>query len=69
MYYLNSLLADQYNLHSTAVRVKDRLTCYDEKHLRQPIKVPFAILLFYNIEGRELFFVSFHFIMYSVGFG
>ena len=32
------------------------------------MKVTFAIVLFYNTEGRELFFVSVHFIMYFVGF-
>ena len=67
--YLNSLLADQYNLHATPVPVKDWLTCSDEKYLKQPMKVPFAIVLFYNMESRELCFVSFHFIMYFVGFG
>ena len=33
------------------------------------MKVTFAIVLFYNMEGRELFFVSFHYVMYFVGFG
>ena len=33
------------------------------------MKVTFAIVLFYNTEGREIVFVSFHFTMYFVGFG